>query len=265
MKKIKNLMSYIVILVTVIYLLLPLAGAALYSVSLNWSDEILPPKYTLQHYQIVFGNSAFWFSLIRSIFISILSVSICLVILLLAIFVVIVHFPKLERIMQVVVIIPYAISGVILAGSLLSLYAGTVFPFSNRIFLLTSSYCIIILPYMYQGIRNSLNTINVDRLLESAEILGASKFVAFFTIIVPNIISGITVAVLLSVAIIFGDFALVNTIAGNIFVTAQYYLKQAMLLSGGQAGAIVMILFGITFIMSASVLYLQSDKSSNKN
>lgn len=63
----------------------------------------------------------------------------------------------------------------------------------NRIFMLTSTYCIVVLPYVYQGIRNNLNGMNASRLIEAAQMLGAGRFYAFFHIVVPNIISGVMV------------------------------------------------------------------------
>ena len=36
------------------------------------------------------------------------------------------------------------------------------------------------LPFMYQGVRNSLESVQTKRLMEAAEILGANKFFAFF-------------------------------------------------------------------------------------
>ena len=40
-------------------------------------------------------------------------------------------------------------------------------------------YVISILPYMYQGTRNSLRNVNARQLLDAADLLGASKVQAF--------------------------------------------------------------------------------------
>ena len=76
--------------------------------------------------------------------------------------------------------------------------------------MLIGAYCIIILPHIYQGIRNSMHAVNMPMLLEAAEMLGASKLYAFFRVIVPNIITGITVSSLLAVGILFGDYVIIR-------------------------------------------------------
>ena len=47
------------------------------------------------------------------------------------------------------------------------------------IFAVLGVYVISILPYMYQGTRNSLRNVNARQLLDAAELLGASKMQAF--------------------------------------------------------------------------------------
>src|SRR5699024_8236199 len=115
--------------------------------------------------------------------------------------------------------IPYGIQGVILAVSILSLYTSGGGILSNRILLLICAYCIIILPYMYQGIKNALLTIEVLPILEAAEILGASKVYAYFRIVVPSMMKGLFATMLLSTGILFGDFVLVNILAGSYYKT----------------------------------------------
>src|SRR5699024_11731256 len=56
---------------------------------------------------------------------------------------------------------------------------------------------------VYQGIRNNLNGVGAPRLIEAAQMLGASKFYAFFRVVIPNIMSGVTISVMLAMAIVF--------------------------------------------------------------
>jgi len=175
---------------------------------------------------------------------------------------VVVYLPWLDRIMQVLCMIPYAIQGIILAVSILSLYADAPEPFSNRVFMLTAAYCIMILPYMYQSVKNNLTAINAPRLLETAQILGASKLRAFFTIIVPNILSGIVISMMLSLSMVFGDFVIVNTIGGSYFETAQMYLYKILFVSGQLSSALIVVLFLTTLLISAGIFALRNKNKS---
>ena len=133
----------------------------------------------------------------------------------------IIYSSVLERILQVLCILPYSVQGVILATSILGLYSGIGLFLSNRILLLTLAYCIIILPYIYQSIRNAFYTVNLKRLVEAGEILGATKLEILFKIIFPSLKPGLLISTLLSMALIFGDFSIIKIIAGNQYQTAQ--------------------------------------------
>ncbi len=149
------------------------------------------------------------------------------------------------------------IQGVILSVSIISLYAASPTVLGNRLVMLVGAYCIIILPHIYQGIRNSMHAVNMPMLLEAAEMLGASKLYGFFRVIVPNIISGITVSSLLAVGIIFGDYVLVRNIAGTGFKNVQVYLFLTMKSSSTKASAVFVIIMITTFLITLLVLYLQ--------
>ncbi len=238
------------------YLLLPLAFTFLYSIFSTW-NEVLPNGLTFRYYTEIFSDTAFLISMGRTVLISCVSVAICTVIVLLCMFVITAYHPGWDKYMQVLCTIPYAIQGVIIAISVLSLYAGAPAPLNNRILMLTATYCVVILPYMYQGIKNSLQAVNARCLMEAAQILGANRFTAFFRVIVPNIVSGVTVSCMLSLAIVFGDFVVVNTLGGNYYQTAQMYLYRALFRSGQLSSAIVMVLFIATLIISGTVFFIK--------
>ena len=244
-----------IIVLICIYLILPIAATLVYSFSQEWMD-VLPKGFTLRFYGLMFSQEGFGNALLRSVFISVVPVIICAVIILLAMYAVVIYLPKMNALMQILCTVPYAIQGVILAVSVLTLYSGAPAPFSNRVFMLIATYCVFILPYMYQGIKNSLNTINVTQLIDAAQMLGAKKLYAFINVIVPNTISGITVSALLSLALLFGDFVMVNIIGGNYYYTAQLYLYRTMLKSGQLASVMVIIMFAITLVLSMSVFLI---------
>lgn len=259
-KKIRIGAPTIIVLIS-LYLILPLALTFFYSIFTEWND-ILPKGFTLKYYGQIFSDGVFIQALGRTLLISIFPILITGAIILLAMYVIVVHNPKLERYVQLLCMIPYALQGIILSTSIISLYVGTGSFLSNRILLLTGAYCVITLPYMYQGIRNSLTGVDALSLIEAAQVLGVSKLYAFFRIIVPNIIPGITVSAMLSMAMIFGDFAIVNTLAGSHYETAQVYLQKKLFQSGQLSSATIMVLFLCTLGISLLVFFIKrKDKS----
>lgn len=252
-----------VLVVIGIYLLIPLFFTFLYSMFSEWMD-IMPEGFTLRAYTEIFSDRDFWMSLGRTILISVLPIILCTLAVLLAMYVVVVYCPRLDKYMKILCTMPYAIQGVILPISVLSLYADAPEPFSNRLFMLTSTYCIVVLPYVYQGIRNNLNGMNASRLIEAAQMLGAGPFYAFFHIVVPNIMGGVMVSAMLAMAIVFGDFVVINTMAGNYFPTAQMYLYDVMKKSSQRTCAIIIVLFCVTLLISGLVFLGGKGKREDK-
>jgi putative spermidine/putrescine transport system permease protein len=247
------------------YLLLPLVLTFLYSIFTEWKN-VLPSGLTLKFYARLFSDTGFWIPFLRTLIISIVPTVICTVFILLAMYVVVVYIPWLDKYMQIICTIPYAIQGIILAIAVLSLYSGLPGILSNRVLMLTFTYCIVILPYLYRGIKNNLNAVNARQLIETAQLLGASRFRAFFSLIVPNILSGITVSSLLAVSLLMGDFVIINIIAGSYFESAQIYLYRLLYQSGQTSSAMICILFCVTLLFTNGVLlyYNRSQKRSPK-
>lgn len=255
----------LVIVLFTIYLVLPLAVTLIYSLVQDWSTSWIPRGFTLHNYAGIFADGDFWASLFRTLLISLLPILLTTGILLLIMFVVTLYVPKLEKVVQTLCMLPYALQGVILSIGVISIYTGTGTILSNRMLMLLGAYCIMILPYIYQGIRNNLYGISASMLIEAAQMLGAGKMYSYWHIIVPNIIPGITVSMLLSLSIIFGDFVLANNIAGNSYKNIQVYLQQLMTTSSGQSSAVVVILFSFIFLITGLVLVLQSGGKKAEN
>lgn len=253
----KTRFSSILIILIIIYLLIPLLATAIYSMFQKWTG-ILPEGFTLNHYVTLLSTRAFLLSLGRTVLACIIPIVLTVLLTLLALFAVTIYFPRLEKYVQILCMIPYTIQGVILSVSILGLYSGADGFLGLRLVMLIGAYCIIILPYVYQGIRNSMQAVNMPMLIEAAEMLGSSKLNAFFKVIVPNIISGITVSSLLSVGIIFGDYVLIRNITGSSFQNVQIFLFLAMKRSSTEASAVFVIIMLSTFLIAALVLYLQS-------
>ena len=254
-----NVRTRIMVVIISIYLIFPLLLTFIYSLSRQWND-VLPQGFTLEYYGKVILDIGFWIPLLRTIGISLLPVGLSVVLVVLAVYSTSIAMPQYEKYMQILCTIPYALQGIILAISILSLYAGAPFPFSNRLFMLVGTYCVVVLPHVYRGIRNGLYAINAKQLIEAAQIMGMSSFRAYIVIVVPNIVKGIKVSILLATALLFGDFVIVNIIGGSYFQTAQMYLYKQLFQSGQVSSAIIIILFIVTLLLSGSV-FLFSRKS----
>ena len=255
MKKKKRLSVFLIILV-LIWLLIPLVVSLIYSLFTNWTG-IIPKGFSLDAYRTVLTDPLFGKALLETILICIFPILLTNVIVLLTLFVVTAYFPRLEKYVQIICMIPYTVQGVILSVSILSLYVGGKGFFSSRLVMLFGAYCIIILPYVYQGVRNSMRAVNMPMLLDAAQMLGCSRLEAFFRVVVPNILSGIIISSLLAVGIIFGDYVLIRNLAGSTVTNVQIYLYQAMKADSRKSSATFILIMLVMFLITAVVLILR--------
>lgn len=246
-----------------LYLLIPFAVTLVYSLFVEWTD-ILPSGFTLRNYVELFSNTTFWMSIGRTLILYIVSVIITIVLILAAMYAVVAVNRKLAGVMQFLCMIPYALQGVILSIGIISLYTGTGTILSNRLFMLFGAYTILVLPYIYQGIRNALNSIDAEMLIQAAEMLGCGRFRAYVQVVLPNILSGILVSSLLAESIIFGDFVLANNIAGTNYQNIQVFLQANMDVSSGLSSAIVVVIFVVVALVTAVVLKLQNSSTQKE-
>jgi len=263
MSKHSKVSANIVMTLIIIWLLIPLVATLIYSLFEDWTG-IIPKGFTLANYELIFSDSSFLVSMYQTVLICIIPIVITIILVLLALFVVTVYFPKLEKYMQIICMIPYTIQGVILSVSILVLYAKNGSLLGNRMVMLIGAYCIIILPHIYNGIRNGMRAINMNMLLEAAEMLGDSKLKAFFKVIVPNIITGITVSSLLAVSLLFGDYVIIRNLSSTDVNNMQKFLYQAMKRSSTEASAVFVVIMLITCAITAIVLTLQSRSGAEK-
>ncbi len=250
---------YAVMALIMVWILLPPAAAFIFSLFRKWTG-IFPEGFTLANYTALFSDGSFIASLFRSAGWCIVPIVFTDVIVLLALFASAVCFPRLEKYVRFICMIPYMIQGVILSVSIVSLYAGSVGILGSRTVMLAGAYCIIILPYIYQGIRSGMSAADVTTLTDAARMLGASKTRAFFGVVVPNIMPSVAVSSLLAAGIIFGDYVLIRNICGTSAPNMQIWLYQTMKTDSGRAAAVFTVITAVMFIISVAVMVMQKNR-----
>ncbi|KWX74146.1 ABC transporter permease [Paenibacillus riograndensis] len=243
-------------LLLMIYLLLPLLATGLYAFAQDWQNTLLPRSWTLGWFRDMFQDIRFLEALWTSLYLCIISVLLSLAVMLPAVFVITVYFPRWESFMKGIVVLPYAVPGVVAAVGLIRAYSSGPFDISGTAYLLVGAYFVVILPYMYQGIRNSLLSVSAVELLNAAELLGARRRSAFVNVILPNIWPGVMVSALLSFSVLFGEFVLTNMLVGGHIQTIQVYLFRRVGESGHLASAIAISYFVFILLLSAVLMKL---------
>jgi len=87
-------------------------------------------------------------------------------------------------------------------------------------------YVILALPYAYRALASGLDAIDAVTLAEAARSLGASWFTVMFRVIAPNMRQAILNALLLTSALVLGEFTIAYLLLYNTLQPALYSISR---------------------------------------
>ena len=113
----------------------------------------------------------------------------------------------LARTMEFLCLLPLTIPAIVLVVGLGPIY-NKIQHYELSALMLFWIYVILALPYAYRALSAGLGTIDVETLSEAARSLGASWFTVMFRVIVPNMRQAILNALLLTWALVLGEYTI---------------------------------------------------------
>ncbi|WP_028303553.1 ABC transporter permease [Oceanospirillum maris] len=244
-----NLMAHRITVYSIIALLaLPIMATFVYSLSSHWGASILPDGFTFKWYAELFSDSRFIAAFGRSLFVCVLALVLAMLLMLPTIFVVFYYFPQYDKVMNILILLPFAVPPVVSSVGLLQFYADSPFTMLGTPWILIGTYFTIALPFIYRAVSNSFIAINVKDLVDAAHLLGASTPKAFLFVILPNLKKGIMASMFLSFSFLLGEFVFANILVGTRYETLQVYLYNMRQTSGHFTSALVMTYFAFIFL-----------------
>jgi putative spermidine/putrescine transport system permease protein len=110
-----------------------------------------------------------------------------------------------SRVLEFICLLPLTIPAIVLVVGLAPIY-NQIERYNVSALMLFWAYVILALPYAYRALAAGLNSIDATTLSEAARSLGARWFTVMFRIIAPNMWQAILNALLLTVALVLGEF-----------------------------------------------------------
>ena len=232
------------------FLSIPLVATLVYSLAQKWGATILPQGMTFKWYLELWGDPRFLAAFGHSLVVCLSSLTLCTLLTVPAIFVVHYYFPKLDGLMNILILLPFAVPPVVSSVGLLQLYAGGPIPLTGTPWILIATYFTVALPFMYRGISNSMQGINLRDLMDAAHLLGASSAQAFLQVVLPNLRKGMMSSLFISFTFLLGEFVYANILVGTRYETLQVYLNNMRGTSGHFTSALVMSYFIVTLVLT---------------
>lgn len=234
----------------IVIMAIPIFATLLYSFSSHWGPTILPDGLSFKWYLKLWQDDRFLTAFGHSLLIAFSTLLLSTLVIVPATFVVFYYYPKLDKWMNVVIILQFAVPPVVSSVGLLQLYSDGPVPIIGTPWILVACYFTIVLPFMYRALANGLQGLNVRDLMDAAHLLGASTQTAFLRVILPNIRKGLMASLFLSFSFLLGEFVFANMLVGNRYETLNVYLYSMRQTSGHFTSAIVMSYFLFTLLVT---------------
>ena len=227
----------------------------------SWSATVMPSGFTFKWYDQLWSDPRFLKAFGQSLLVCVAALVLSVVLILPLLFVVHYHFPKLDALMNILILLPFAVPPVVSSVGLLQLYGSGPLQMVGTPWILIGCYFTVALPFMYRAITNNLQAINLRDLMDAAQLLGASTWQAAFLVVLPNLRKGLMVALLLSFSFLFGEFVFANILVGTRYETLQVFLNNMRNSSGHFTSALVISYFLFVLVLTWVATFLNKDKS----
>ncbi len=159
----------------------------------------------------------------------------------------------ISRAFEFLCLLPLTIPAIVLVVGLATVY-NRIRHYNLSAIQLFWAYVVLALPYAYRALSSGLNAIDVKTLSEAARSLGASWFTVMFRVIAPNMWQAILNALLLSSALVLGEFTIAylllytNTLQVTLYSISRNTPNAGVIFSASSASLI--FAFGLLLILS---------------
>lgn len=260
-KEMKKKLVMIIFFCFGLYYFLPLLGTVLYASSTSWGKTILPDDLTLKWFSQLLRDQAFLLAVGRSLILAVLVLLLTLGLMIPTIIWIYLFAPRVNQAMEKIVLLPYAIPGIILVTALLRTYSKTELP---MFLVLVGALFINTLPIVFLGITNQMRLINLRELIDAAATLGASTKTVLFQVVFPNIRIGAILVSLMVFSSVFGEYMLTNLLIGGRFETVRIYMLKRMNENGHLASA-VMVMYFLLMTVIAWATFVIANRQKKKS
>jgi putative spermidine/putrescine transport system permease protein len=209
-------------------------------------------RYGLTAYRSLLVNRDLWSSFGLSLQLAIETVLAGLLILAPAVIFVHLRAPRLKPVFEFISALPFVVPAIALVAGLTELYTGPAWLISTPHYLVIP-YFFLALPYGYRALDVGLSALDLRTLSEAGESLGASWPQMLLLVILPNLVASLLGAMLLTLAIVMGEFTFAAIL---LFKTFAVFITNVGQSAVTEAAALSLLSFVITWAAMLLVLFV---------
>lgn len=159
----------------------------------------------------------------------------------------------ISRTVEFLCLLPLTIPAIVLVVGLAPIYNRIRAHISLSALQLFWAYAILALPYAYRALIAGLDAIDTKTLSEAARSLGAGWFTVIWRVVVPNMWPAILNAMILTSALVLGEFTVALLLLYTNLQTSLYYISRETSNAGvlfSTASAALLFAFVLLLILS---------------
>jgi putative spermidine/putrescine transport system permease protein len=160
------------------------------------------------------------------------------------------RLPRLRRVLEVVTILPIVIPPVVLIIGVLQIAPAALKGSPN---LLGLEYVILAMPFAYRSIDAGLRAMDLKTLFEASNSLGANWLTTLWRVVVPNLRTALLSAVVLTVALVLGEYTMASL---DLYQTFPVWIVLFSQDSGPVATAASLLSLFVTWIFLMAIVTL---------
>jgi putative spermidine/putrescine transport system permease protein len=232
---------WVVLLIAAVYFLLPLIVAIRFA--------------GIKAFGSVVGEDGFTSSLDLSVRLAIITTVITIVLMLPTTVYVHLRLPGIRRLMEGMTILPVVIPPVVLIVGVLQIAPGSL---KGTPYLLGLEYVVLAMPFAYRAIDAGLRSLDLKTVTEASSSLGAGWTSTLVRVILPNLRTALLSAIVLTVALVLGEYTMASLALYQTFPVWIYVNSQA---SGQVSVAASLLALFVTWIFLMAITVLGTRQS----
>jgi putative spermidine/putrescine transport system permease protein len=258
MVRVGTFTKFAFLLLIALYIAVPMVAVILYSFSGRWTSHMLPDSYTLQHWKDALSEARLHGVIWRTTWMATLVLIFDIIIVVPAVYWQRVRKPRIRVFCELSAAIPFVLPFVVIAFGILKL-AGQYTPqLLGTPWIILLGHGAIAFPFLYWAVDGAMAAANVPQLNEAGQTCGASPFQILRHIVIPNIGPGLATGGMLVFATSFGEFALVQILAGTRFENVSLYSLNLLTETTSQfekLAVLTVLTFLLLFVISVAVVF----------
>ncbi|MGO2139671.1 MAG: ABC transporter permease [Leucobacter sp.] len=163
----------------------------------------------------------------NSLLLAVISLAIVLLLFFPTIVLVHLRFPRLQRALDLLTVLPIAIPAIVLVVGFAPIYRVIGQAFGSGVWTLALAYGVLVLPFAYRAIASDLTGMDARVRAEAARSLGAGWVTVLVRVIAPGVRRGLLAASLITIAIVLGEFTVSSLLNRTTLQTALLQISKS--------------------------------------